>query len=127
MVGYSGGWSENPTYRQVCHGGTGHAEVVKLAFDPRQLSFERVLELFTDMHNPFGGWRTDPTSQYRSAIYTTTEEQMASALAWKTRFEMEIKRVSTEIKPAGQFWLAEAYHQRYYEKHGLAACSTGLT
>jgi peptide-methionine (S)-S-oxide reductase len=123
VVGYSGGFSQNPTYRQVCQGKTGHAEVVQVTYDPAMLPFKRLLELFQEMHNPCAGWRTDPTSQYRSAIYTTTEEQLAQANAWRASLECGGKRVSTEIKPAEEFWRAEDYHQRYYEKHGLAACN----
>ncbi len=122
-VGYSGGTTQNPTYREVCTGRTAHTEVIRLEYDPAVISFADLLCLFGKMHSPGAAWRTDPNSQYRSAIYTTTPEQLELARAWKADLEAsgKYRTVSTEITPARTFWEAEEYHQRYYEKHGLAA------
>jgi methionine-S-sulfoxide reductase len=97
---------------------------VRVEYDPSVVSFEALLALFGQMHNPGAGWRVDPDSQYRSAIYTTTPEQLKAANEWKRGLQASGKyeRVATEIKAAGPFWMAEDYHQRYYEKHGMAAC-----
>ncbi len=124
-MGYCGGRTDAPTYSQVCTGRTGHAEVVRVEYDPSVLSFDSLLKLFGQMHSPGAAWRTDPDSQYRSAIYTTTPAQETAAHIWKADLEAsgKYRNVATEIKPADTFWMAEDYHQRYYEKHGMAACS----
>ncbi len=120
-VGYCGGWTDNPSYRTVCSGRTGHAEVVQLEFDSSVVSLGAILRLFWKMHNPSASWRTDPHSQYRSAIFASSEEQLKVALASKGEHEAAHGAVSTEVRPAGPYWVAEDYHQQYYEKRGLAA------
>jgi peptide-methionine (S)-S-oxide reductase len=120
--GYCGGWTDDPTYRQVCAGSTGHAEVVRVVFDPSVVSFEELTRRFWKMHSPFRSHMVDPHSQYRSAIYTTTDAQMAHVLAEKERMEAGGRTLSTDIRPAPTFWRAEEYHQRYYEKMGLSSC-----
>jgi len=122
-VGYTGGTVENPDYRSVCAGDTGHAEAVRLTYDPDKISFEDLLNAFWDMHDPTQRNRqgADVGSQYRSAIFTHDDEQLAAAE--RSRSELESSGlisgpITTEIKPAGPFWRAEEYHQRYLEKHG---------
>lgn len=122
-VGYTGGSVENPDYRSVCAGDTGHAEAVRLTYDPNQISFEALLNAFWDMHDPTQRNRqgVDVGSQYRSAIFTHDEQQLAAAE--RSRDELDASgrlsaRVVTEIEPTGPFWRAEEYHQRYLEKHG---------
>lgn len=124
-VGYTGGQTENPTYREVCTDRTGHAEAVLLEFDPAVVSYEQLLEVFWKIHDPTQHNRQGPDigSQYRSAIFYHTPEQQAAALASKAALERSgrLRRpVVTEIVPAQRFWPAEEYHQRYYEKHGGA-------
>jgi peptide-methionine (S)-S-oxide reductase len=124
-VGFTGGHTTTPTYREVCGHETGHAEAVEVEFDPRQVSYEDLLGVFWSLHNPTAPNR-GPGSQYRSTIFVHTEEQglvaKGSKKSVQTRF---IAPIVTEITPATEFWEAEAYHQQYYEKHGLAAsCST---
>jgi len=124
-VGYTGGHSTDPTYRDVCGHGTGHAEAVEVEFDPTQVSYEDLLGVFWSMHNPTAPNR-GPGSQYRSAVFLHDEEQerlaKSSKEAAQSRFAAPIV---TEITPAPEFWEAEDYHQRYYEKQGLAAsCHT---
>jgi peptide-methionine (S)-S-oxide reductase len=109
----------------VCAGGTGHVEVVLVEFDPKLVSFERLLAKFWEMHNPAQGTLRDPESQYRSAVYVTTEAQLKHAEAEKQRLEASgsyPRGIATEIRLAPTFWRAEEYHQRYYEKKGFAAC-----
>jgi peptide-methionine (S)-S-oxide reductase len=118
-VGYAGGHTENPTYRDVCSHGTGHAEVLRVRFDPAVVSFEQLLEVFWAMHDPTQVNRQGPDvgDQYRSAIFTHSDEQQrlaeASREAAQARFDRPI-----EIAPAGPFYPAEDYHQRYYDKNG---------
>ena len=124
-VGYSGGTTENPTYREVCSKTTGHAEVVLVEFDPDEVSYEQLLERFWTLHEPTTLNRQGPDvgSQYRSAIFTFSEEQAEAAEASRQRKQKEISRpIVTEIKPASPFYRAEEYHQRYLEKNGQAAC-----
>ena len=127
-VGYTGGHTENPTYRDVCSHLTGHAEAVEVEFDPEQISYENLLGVFWSMHNPTTPNRQGPDigSQYRSAIFVRDEEQRrlaeASKEAAQSRFAAPI---ITEITPARKFYEAEDYHQQYYDKRGLAAsCHT---
>ena len=122
-VGYTGGHVENPDYRSVCAGDTGHAEAVRLTYDPGRISYENLLNAFWDMHDPTQRNRqgVDVGSQYRSAIFAHDDEQIAAAE--RSRSELESSGrisgpIATEIKPAGPFWRAEEYHQRYLEKHG---------
>jgi peptide-methionine (S)-S-oxide reductase len=125
MVGYTGGSTDSPSYEDVCTGRTGHAEAVHLTFDPDQVSYEELLNLFFSLHDPTQMNRQGPDvgSQYRSAVFFHTPEQEREAIAAKERAQTEHRsEVVTEIVPAQHFWLAEDYHQRYLEKRGLASC-----
>jgi len=126
-VGYSGGRLENPSYEDVCSGRTGHAETVEVEYDPARVSYERLLEVFWENHDPTTLNRQGPDvgEQYRSAIFFHTPEQQAAAAKSKEALEKsgKYKRpIVTQIQPASKFWRAEGYHQRYLEKHGLAHC-----
>ena len=120
-VGYAGGHTENPTYRDVCSHGTGHAEVLRVRFDPAVVSFEQLLEVFWAMHDPTQVNRQGPDvgDQYRSAIFTDSDEQQRLAEASREAAQARFDRpIATEITPAGPFYPAEDYHQRYYDKNG---------
>jgi len=126
-VGYSGGTLANPTYRDVCTGATGHAEVVQVTFDPAQVSYEKLLEVFFNLHDPttLNSQGPDFGAQYRSAIFFHTPEQEASARAMKEKLQKSgrfARPIVTEIAPASQFYRGEEYHQRYLERRGLRAC-----
>jgi peptide-methionine (S)-S-oxide reductase len=124
-VGYTGGRTENPTYKQVCSDNTGHAEAVEVTFDPAQVSFEHLLDAFWEMHDPTTLNRQGPDwgSQYRSAILFHTPEQEQAALASKAQAQGKFRKpIVTEITPASGFYRAEEYHQKYFQKHGGAAC-----
>ena len=126
-VGYSGGTFKNPTYQDVCSGRTGHAEVVEVEYDPSQVSYEELLNVFWENHDPTQLNRQGPDmgAQYRSAIFFHTPEQEATARASKEALERSgrYKRpIVTEITPASDFYRAEDYHQQYLEKRGLAHC-----
>jgi peptide-methionine (S)-S-oxide reductase len=126
-VGYSGGTFKNPTYKDVCSGRTGHAEVVEVEYDPSQVSYEELLNVFWENHDPTQLNRQGPDvgAQYRSAIFFHTPEQEAAARASKEALERSgrYKRpIVTEITPASEFYRAEDYHQQYLEKRGLAHC-----
>lgn len=126
-VGFMGGATEHPSYRDVCSGRTGHAEVVDLAFDPALVSYEALLDAFWECHDPTTMNRQGPDvgTQYRSAIFHHTAAQAAAARASIARLDAEgrfRRPIVTEIVPAGPFWRAEEYHQRYLEKRGAAAC-----
>ncbi len=126
-VGYSGGAVDNPTYRQVCTDSTGHAEVVEVEYDPSQVSYEDLLNVFWENHDPTTLNRQGPDygSQYRSAIFFHTPEQEATARASKERLDQSgrfRRPIVTQIEPAQTFWRAEEYHQQYLEKRGLASC-----
>lgn len=128
MVGYTGGHSPGATYQEVCGGATGHAEAVQVTFDPERVSFEELLDVFWDTHDPTTLNRQGPDvgDQYRSAVFTHGPEQARAARDSKARAEASgrFKRpIVTEIAAAGPFWPAEEYHQRYLEKRGLATCS----
>jgi len=128
-VGYTGGDLEHPSYEQVCRGATGHAEAVEVEFDPEAISYDDLLATFWSIHDPTTrdrqGW--DFGSQYRSAIFTHGERQQASALASRDARQAGVRReIVTEIAPAGGFWPAEEYHQRYLEKQGRASCAASL-
>jgi methionine-S-sulfoxide reductase len=121
ISGYAGGVTENPTYREVCGHRSGHAEVVEVTFDPTAVTFDQLLEVFWAMHDPTQVDRQGPDvgDQYRSAIYTTTPEQLAAAEASKARAQERFSRpIATEIREAPAFYPAEDYHQRYYEGNG---------
>lgn len=124
--GYSGGTTANPDYKTVCSGRTGHAEVVEVEFDPEKVGYEQIVDAFWKMHDPTQLNRQGPDigSQYRSAIFYYDESQAEVARESKKRLEAAgIGRpIVTEITPAGQFYRAEEYHQRYFEKNGGGAC-----
>jgi peptide-methionine (S)-S-oxide reductase len=127
QVGYTGGHTDHPTYEEVCTDRTGHAEAVEVTYDPGRVSFADLLRVFWEIHDPTTPNRQGPDvgSQYRSAVFThspeqqRTAEESRAALDRSGRFR---RPVVTEIVPAGTFWRAEEYHQRYLEKHGRAAC-----
>jgi peptide-methionine (S)-S-oxide reductase len=128
-VGYTGGETADPTYEQVCSHGTGHAEAVEVWFDPAQVSYEQLLETFWRIHNPTTrnrqGW--DFGDQYRSAIFVHDADQATLAAASLTHEQESVRRpIVTEITPAGTFYAAEDYHQRYFEKQGRTACAVTL-
>jgi methionine-S-sulfoxide reductase len=121
QVGYSGGMTTNPTYREVCSHTTGHAEVAQVTFDPDVVSFDQLLEVFWAMHDPTQVNRQGPDigDQYRSAIFTDSDEQRRIAEESKQRAQAKFsKPIATEIRPLTQFWPAEDYHQDYYAKTG---------
>ncbi len=122
VVGYSGGKTKNPTYKDVCTDKTGHAEVVQVTYDPSIVSYEELLEVFWNIHNPTTlnrqGW--DIGTQYRSVVFYHSEEQKERALKLKEKLDKSgryKKPIVTEITPASEFYKAEEYHQRYYEKN----------
>jgi peptide-methionine (S)-S-oxide reductase len=126
-VGYMGGTTEDPTYEEVCTGATGHAETVAVVFDPLVVSYAALLEVFWDIHDPTTGDRQGPDvgTQYRSAIFTTSPEQRSEALASLERRQRSgwySRPITTVISPAGPFYRAEEYHQRYFEKQGVRGC-----
>ena len=126
-VGYSGGNTVNPTYQDVCTDETGHAEVVQVTFDPAKVTYDELLDAFWKMHNPTQKNRQGPDfgSQYRTAIFFHSPEQEAAAKKSKAALDASKKfaqPVATEITPAGPFYRAEEYHQKYLEKRGAASC-----
>lgn len=126
-VGFMGGTTDSPSYREVCTGRTGHAEVVHLEYDPTKVSYEKLLETFWECHDPTTLNRQGPDvgSQYRSAIYFHTPAQEVAARASLERADSSgrfRRPIVTAIEPASAFWRAEEYHQRYLEKRGEAAC-----
>lgn len=127
QVGYTGGSSPAPTYEQVCSGRTGHAEAVEVTFDPSQISYEAILEVFWENHDPTTPNRQGPDvgEQYRSAIFTHSPEQAVAAKSSKERVDVSgryRRPIVTQILPASTFYRAEEYHQQYLEKRGLASC-----
>jgi peptide-methionine (S)-S-oxide reductase len=129
-VGYMGGTLERPTYEAVCTDRTGHAEVVQVEYDPARVSYEQLLDVFWDNHDPTTLNRQGPDvgTQYRSAIFFHTPEQQAAALASKEARQASgryPRPIVTEVVPACTFWRAEEYHQQYLEKRGLAHCHLG--
>ena len=125
ICGYSGGHLARPTYRDVCTGNTGHAEVVQVEYDPSRVSYEALLDVFWNCHNPTTANRQGPDigTQYRSAIFFYTLEQEAAAKASRERLQHSGRwhdPVVTEILPATAFYPAEEYHQRYFEKRGIS-------
>ncbi|MCX6670758.1 MAG: peptide-methionine (S)-S-oxide reductase MsrA [Euryarchaeota archaeon] len=126
-VGYTGGILKNPTYEDVCTDKTGHAEVVEITFDPQKITYEELLRVFWDIHDPTTKNRQGPDvgTQYRSAIFYHSPEQKTSAELSKKNLEQSrkhSKKIMTEITKATTFYPAEEYHQNYLAKHGLAAC-----
>ncbi|HEV8396622.1 MAG TPA: peptide-methionine (S)-S-oxide reductase MsrA [Vicinamibacterales bacterium] len=133
-VGYAGGYTPNPTYREVCSGMTGHTEVVLVVFDPKVTSYDEILKVFWENHDPTQGMRqgNDVGTQYRSAIYTSSDEQREKALASKEMFQDRLvasgfDRITTEIAPAPPFYYAEDYHQQYLAKNPNGYCGLGGT
>ncbi|ERI53420.1 peptide-methionine (S)-S-oxide reductase MsrA [Pseudomonas sp. AOB-7] len=133
-VGYAGGHTPNPTYEETCSGLTGHTEAVLVVFDPRQTSFEALLKVFWEAHDPTQGMRqgNDRGSQYRSAIYCQDAAQLAAARASQARFQAELDKaglgaITTEIREAPPFYYAEAYHQQYLAKNPNGYCGLGGT
>ncbi len=130
ICGYSGGYMSNPAYPDVCTGKTGHAEVVQVEYDPSQVSYDTLLDVFWNCHNPTTRNRQGPDigTQYRSAIFFHTPEQEAAARVSKEELQQSGRwrdPIVTEITPASEFYPAEEYHQRYFEKHGIAGhCRT---
>lgn len=124
--GYTGGHAENPTYEQVCSDTTGHAEAVRVTFDPNVTTYEKLLERFFTIHDPTELNRQGPDvgSQYRSAVFYLDEEQHALAQSMKEKLAPQFypKTIATEITKASTFWRAEEYHQRYFDKHPEAVC-----
>ena len=126
-VGYMGGTLANPTYKDVCTDRTGHAEVLQLDFDPVQISYEALLRVFFEIHDPTTLNRQGPDfgKQYRSVIFFHDAAQESAAQKVKGEFDQSgrfSRKIVTQIAPASEFWRAEEYHQRYFEKHGMAAC-----
>jgi peptide-methionine (S)-S-oxide reductase len=129
VSGYIGGQTEAPTYREVCSHSTGHAEAVEVTFDPARVTYEQLLDVFWQIHDPTQLNRQGPDvgDQYRSAIFTHSAEQRAAALASRDREQqVQSRPIVTQIADAPKFWPAEAYHQRYFEKNGGAACHVTL-
>jgi len=126
-AGYSGGNTQNPSYQEVCTDSTGHAEVVQVTFDPEKISYDQLLGVFWTIHDPTQVNRQGPDygKQYRTAIFFHSPEQEATAKKSKQALEAsgKLRRpIATEITPAGPFWRAEEYHQRYLEKRCAASC-----
>ena len=133
-AGYAGGYTPNPTYDEVCSGRTGHTEVVQVVFDPARVSFEQLLKVFWEAHDPTQGFRqgNDVGTQYRSAVYTTTPEQAATVERSRTAFQERLTdrgygAITTEIAPAGPVYLAEDYHQQYLYKVPNGYCGLSGT
>ena len=133
-VGYAGGITPNPTYEEVCSGLTGHAEVVLVVFDAGATSYEEILRVFWESHDPTQGMRqgNDAGTQYRSAILTSSEEQREAAYGSKARFQAALTGagygpITTEIADAGPFYYAEDYHQQYLAKNPFGYCGLGGT
>ena len=133
-VGYAGGQTPNPTYEEVCSARTNHAEVVLVVFDPAETSYDAILKLFWENHDPTQGMRqgNDVGTQYRSAIYWTSEAQRDAALRSRAMFAGELKgagygEITTEIAQAGPFYYAEGYHQQYLSKNPNGYCGIGGT
>jgi peptide-methionine (S)-S-oxide reductase len=126
-VGFMGGRTSNPSYKQVCTKTTGHAEVMHLHYDPKAVSYEHLLEVFWSIHDPTQVNRQGPDvgDQYRTAIFYYTEEQRSQAEASKAKLQSlgKLNRpIATEIIKASTFWRAEEYHQKYFQKHGMSHC-----
>lgn len=134
MTGYAGGYTPNPTYEEVCSGKTGHAEVVRVIFDPARISYDQLLARFWEGHDPTQGMRqgNDRGTQYRSAIYTSDAAQLAAAKASRDAYGARLAQagygaITTEIAPAPEFYYAEDYHQQYLHKNPQGYCGIGGT
>ena len=133
-AGYTGGFTPNPTYEEVCTGRTGHAEVVRVVFDPRLASYEQLLKVFWEAHDPTQGMRqgNDVGTQYRSCIFTLNDAQQKAAEATLRSYQQRLKAagyppITTEVRPAGDFYYAEDYHQQYLAKNPDGYCGLGGT
>jgi len=133
-VGYAGGYTKNPTYREVCSGATGHAEVVLVVYDPKKVSYTELLRVFWENHDPTQGMRqgNDAGTQYRSAIYPTSQEQRAAAQESREAFQAALRKkgfgaITTEISDEPPFYYAEDYHQQYLAKNPGGYCGIGGT
>jgi peptide-methionine (S)-S-oxide reductase len=133
-AGYTGGYTANPTYEEVCSGRTGHTEAVLVVFDPKETSYEEIVRLFWESHDPTQGMRqgNDVGTQYRSAIFATSDAQLYVAEASRALYQAELAKaglgeISTEIAPAGEFFYAEPYHQQYLAKVPNGYCGLGGT
>ncbi|MEO0616897.1 MAG: peptide-methionine (S)-S-oxide reductase MsrA [Pseudomonadota bacterium] len=133
-VGYAGGYTPNPSYEEVCSGRTGHAEVVSVIFDPEVISYDELLRVFWEAHDPTQGMRqgNDRGTQYRSTIYTTSDAQLAAARASRERYQERLNgaglgNITTEIATAGDYFYAEDYHQQYLAKNPGGYCGIGGT
>jgi peptide-methionine (S)-S-oxide reductase len=133
-VGYQGGYTPNPTYDEVCSGRTGHAEAVRVVFDPSQVNYMQLLRAFWEEHDPTQGMRqgNDVGTSYRSAIYTYSDAQREAALASRDMYQAELSKagygtITTEIADAGPFYFAEAYHQQYLDKNPNGYCPVHAT
>jgi peptide-methionine (S)-S-oxide reductase len=133
-VGYAGGHTPNPTYEEVCSGRTGHAEVVRVVFDPKKVSYEELLRLFWESHDPTQGMRqgNDVGTQYRSAIYTYGDDQHATAEASRQAYQKALAAaghgsITTEVREAPEYYCAEDYHQQYLAKNPNGYCGLGGT
>jgi peptide-methionine (S)-S-oxide reductase len=134
QVGYAGGFTPNPYYEEVCTGRTGHAEVVRVVYDPKKISYEQLLKIFWESHDPTQGMRqgNDVGTQYRSAIYFGSDEQARAARASRDAYQERLTAgrhgtITTEIAPAPEFWYAEDYHQQYLHKNPNGYCGLGGT
>ncbi|KAK6490043.1 mitochondrial peptide methionine sulfoxide reductase isoform X1 [Huso huso] len=134
QVGYAGGYTPNPSYEEVCSGKTGHTEIVRVVYNPGKVCFEKLLKVFWESHNPTQGMRqgNDTGTQYRSAIYTYTQEQMDTVNRSKEEYqkvltENEHGEISTEIREAQEFYYAEDYHQQYLSKNPRGYCGLSGT
>ncbi len=133
-VGYAGGLTPNPTYEEVCSGLTGHAEVVRVVYDPARVSLEALLKVFWESHDPTQGMRqgNDRGTQYRSAVYTLSEEDLETARESAAVYQASLDRsgfgaITTDIREAGPFYYAESYHQQYLAKNPNGYCGIGGT
>jgi peptide-methionine (S)-S-oxide reductase len=133
-VGYQGGTTPNPTYNEVCSGRTGHAESVRVVYEPARISYEQLLKLFWEAHDPTQGYRqgNDVGTQYRSAIYTHSDAQAAAAIASRDMYQAELSKagygqITTEIRPAPEFYFAEDYHQQYLARNPNGYCPIHAT
>ena len=133
-VGYQGGFTRNPTYEEVCSARTGHAEIVKVVFDPAKVSYDALLKVFWESHDPTQGMRqgNDVGTQYRSAVYVTSDAQKQAAIASRDAFQPVLSgggygEISTEIADSGTFFYAEDYHQQYLAKNPAGYCGIGGT
>ena len=133
-VGYAGGLTPNPTYQEVCSGLTGHNEVVLVVFDPKQITYDQILKIFWESHDPTQGMRqgNDVGTQYRSGIYYVNDAQREAAERSREAYQAQLRnagyeRITTEIMPAGEFYYAEDYHQQYLAKNPGGYCGLGGT